>query len=323
MELTGIATETIAQEAATLGDGGVWEVIVMEGDRWGSSGYYPWDVAQRDASSAFPANTAMYMDHAEGGKLAPPERSLGVLVEAATPHPDGSKRLRAKAKIFSDKRAWVQERAEHGVIELSLRAPVEFERGTREGKSGRIVTAIKPAFSVDVVTKGGAGGKFDTMLESAQNAQIENNQEDEVALTAEESVKLGQDIAAAITAGLAPQFSAITTSLNGLATAQESKDKIVPLTPGAVFGKVAKAKLGDDYKTAVFTAVEALGDKGIDEAGLDALIATESAKETTAKNDKDAADKGAGNGNLKEGVASEDYKSGDIKGWAVATEEKK
>lgn len=323
MELTGIATEFVAQEAAGLGEGGVWEVVIMEGDRWGSSGYYPWDVAQRDASTAFPVGTAMYMDHAEGGKLAPPERSLGVIVEAATPHPDGSKRLRAKAKIFSDKKAWVQERAEHGVVELSLRAPVEFERGTRDGRSGRIVTAIKPAFSVDVVTKGGAGGKFDTMLESAQNAQIENNLEEEVAITAEESAQLGRDIAAAITAGLAPKFDAITTSLTGLATAQESKDKIVPLTPSAVFGKVAKAKLGDDYKTAVFTAVEALGDTGVDEKGLDALIATETAKETQAKNDADAAKNGVGNGALNEGVASEDYKPGDVKGWAVASEEKK
>ena len=48
---------------ATKVSGTRYRARLIEGDRWGSSGYYPREVLERDGPNVWPENTQIYLDH--------------------------------------------------------------------------------------------------------------------------------------------------------------------------------------------------------------------------------------------------------------------
>lgn len=317
MDKCGIATESagVLELDETKVKGVFDNVIIQEG--WGSSGFYPGDVLKRDGARAFPAGTRIFLDHADG-PVEKSDRLIGVTQEAARyVEEDGVPKLRAPMRFFSDKLGWVKERAEAKVIEVSIRSGVTYAQGERAGRFGKVVTAFTEGISVDVVARGGAGGKFGTIQESAQigQAALENQIGDDVALTAEETAA----IANAFVEGLKPQFAAITSALGDLKVASESKGApLVALTAREINTKIVAAKLGDKGASRVYEAVEAA--EIADEAFVDKEIAREaSIREEAAAEAKAAL--GQGNAQFDESGKPGDtdtYKLGTIGSWGVA-----
>lgn len=161
-------------EADQVGQTGQALVKVIE-PGWGSSGYYPAEVLQRDAAAAFPAGTHMYWNHPTlSEKLERPERDLDYLAAVTTEAPrfmaNGPKGpgAYAKAKVFGTYAPVVAEIGEH--IGVSIQAEGIVAQGEAEGKQGLIVQSIIPnptKNSIDFVTRPGAGGQVINLFESA------------------------------------------------------------------------------------------------------------------------------------------------------------
>lgn len=313
----GIATEGAApllmdNEVANDLPGLTIDCTIIEGDRWGSSGFYPGDVLKRDGSKVFTEGTHSYLDHAEPGKESA-GNLMGVLMEDARyveENENGKPALKAPIRFFETgtyNAAWVKDRMP--ALGLSIRAGVDFEQGTRQGRSGRIVTAFTEAISVDVVHRAGAGGKFGTIKESANPGATTEQGGADVPLTEEEK----KDIAAAAAAGVA---EALAKPLADIVTAvQESaKPRHKEFTTSELFEEVEKAKLTPSGRKAVLAVHEAKGN--VEEA-----IATEKQRE---KEVREAAGLPEGRADFNEDgtVKTEVTESKAPQGWAVATEGK-
>ncbi|MCK9591870.1 MAG: ChaB family protein [Methanoregula sp.] len=153
---------------------------------WGSSGYYPESMLERDAAKVYTPGLHMYLDHpTTAEEKARPERSvkdLAGIIEgnvAYEKNNPGGPGVYADAHIFAPYRGLIKEMSQH--IGLSHRAEGNSKPGQAEGRSGRIIESLEKAFSVDFVTKPGAGGGLVKMYESwrptegQQNTQSETN----------------------------------------------------------------------------------------------------------------------------------------------------
>lgn len=154
--------------------GAVWRVKVIEGDRKGSSAFYPKEVVEAGAG-LFAKGTRVYGDHPTSDeKWARPERSYKDIVgvfESDSEY-DG-KDLYANVRFFTKHQQDIKEMAEAGVIGMSIRAAGDVE----ETADGPVLKAFTSVTSVDVVTTAGAGGGFDKLLESAKVSASESGAE--------------------------------------------------------------------------------------------------------------------------------------------------
>ena len=159
-------------EKAVRLDGTIPLKIIQPG--WGSSGYYPKEVLQRDGPNIFTPGVKMYWNHQTVTEEAErPEGDLNALaaelVSAAKfldrgPAGPG---LYADAKVFEAYQKPVDDLAEH--IYVSIRAYGKAQKGLADGKEGPIITELTSARSVDFVTEAGAGGQILTLFESARH----------------------------------------------------------------------------------------------------------------------------------------------------------
>lgn len=161
--------------------GAVWRIKVIEGDRQGSSAYYPKEALQESAH-LFGKGVRIYGDHPTVDERANrPERSyrdiIGVLETDA--EYDG-KDLWANARFFEEHQKEIKQKAEAGVIGMSIRAEGEVS----ESAGKKVLTKFTRVNSVDVVTVAGAGGGFGTLLESDRN----NETKDQKVATLEEAL---------------------------------------------------------------------------------------------------------------------------------------
>lgn len=151
-----------------------FRVRLIEGDRWGSSGYYSGDVLQEAAKSGiFHKGLPMYLDHpTESEANERPERSVlelagaldsDAIYEANNPEGPG---LYGDVRVYSHVAPVINEMKDD--IGLSIRAFGEIGYGDAAGRSGPIVEKLTGAASVDYVTQAGAGGKIMQLLESAR-----------------------------------------------------------------------------------------------------------------------------------------------------------
>jgi hypothetical protein len=158
-------------ERAVRRDGTIGVKIIAPG--WGSSGYYPAPVLERDGPTIFKAGTKMYWDHPTSTEESErPERSLRDLAAELTSnarwesnHPSGPG-LYADAKVFEGYRGSVEDMAGH--IGVSIRAMGMGRAGEAEGRQGRVIERLVNARSVDFVTEPGAGGEVLTLFEAAR-----------------------------------------------------------------------------------------------------------------------------------------------------------
>lgn len=159
-------------EKAVRRDGTIPIKVIQPG--WGTSGYYPPDVLERDGPQVFPKGTHMYWDHPTSREEAErPERELddlaAVLVSDARWQANGLKGpgLYADAQVMEHYQGKVDELAPH--IGVSIRALGTAKQGEAEGRQGPVITALTAGRSVDFVTAAGAGGEVLILFEAARN----------------------------------------------------------------------------------------------------------------------------------------------------------
>jgi hypothetical protein len=156
----------INESARTAGSGLKRRARIIEGDRWGSSAYYPREVLERDGPRVFTAGTQMFEDHlSENERWDRPEGSVGKLVgkliSDAIYEGDG---LYADVEFYESYGPRINEIGDD--IGLSVRASGLTEDAEMDGRYGPVLVAFLSADSVDVVTRAGAGGKLTSILES-------------------------------------------------------------------------------------------------------------------------------------------------------------
>jgi hypothetical protein len=158
-------------ERAVRRDGTIPVKIIGPG--WGTTGYYPAEVLERDGPQIFAPGTQMFWDHATPSQEAErPEGSLNdlaaVLTTGARWNDNGADGpgLYADAKVFEAYQSPINNLAPH--IGVSIRAYGKATQGTAEGRQGRIIQGITSASSIDFVTKAGAGGRIVEMFEAAR-----------------------------------------------------------------------------------------------------------------------------------------------------------
>lgn len=162
-------TVTLIESIAPVGSRSVgkkWRARILEGDRWGSSAYYPNDILKRDGPNIFKAGLQMFANHpSESESFDRPERNVndlvGKLTSDAVFEEDG---LYADVEFYDTFATRISEM--HADVGLSVRAQGVTEEGEMAGRYGPIVTSILSAASVDVVTRAGAGGKLTSIIES-------------------------------------------------------------------------------------------------------------------------------------------------------------
>jgi len=160
------------EEKAVRKDGIVSLRLIAPG--WGSSGYYPAEILERDGPKVFTPGVKMYWNHPTKTEVRErPERDLrdlaGELVSAARYEKNGrvGPGLYADAKVFEPFRGAVNELAPH--IGVSMRAFGKAKPGKAEGRKGLIVKEINQSRSFDYVTAPGAGGQILELFESARS----------------------------------------------------------------------------------------------------------------------------------------------------------
>lgn len=162
-------------EKAIRRDGTIPIKVISPG--WGTSGYYPAEVLERDGPRVFPKGLHMYWDHPTPREDAErPERELddlaAVLASDARWQANGPKGpgLYADALVMEHYRGKIDELAPH--IGVSIRAFGTAKMGEADGRQGRIVDALNVGRSIDFVTAAGAGGEILTLFESARQSAV-------------------------------------------------------------------------------------------------------------------------------------------------------
>lgn len=241
--------------------GKTWKIKIIEGDRQGSSAYYPKE-ALESGKHLFTRGVRIFKNHPDmEEKWSRPERSIddiiGWLSEDATY--DG-KDLYANAQFVEAYQPRIKELAEAGVIGMSIRASGEMTEGTN-GMELKKFTSVQ---SVDVVTQAGAGGGFTKLIESARN----NNSEAEALSESQEEdeVEFPKELAEALDK-MAKDVSALVERLDAREEAEakaveeaerKAAEDNAPKAPSAaeIAGALVEAKLTDKARARVLKAVE-------------------------------------------------------------------
>ena len=233
------------QEAATIAvdesvaTGKRWNAVLIKAG-WGSKAYYTEEALRRDGATVFPAGTPVFLDHQspEERELKPFGSVTNLAGELATDAvwDEEQKGLTAEIEIFDHEQARVKAIAKR--VGLSIRARTTAERGTMEGRSGRIVTGLVASRSVDLVVRAGAGGALLDVLESEVDIEMEE--------------QMNEDILKAIT-GLSERFDKVDSrlteieeSLSAEAVVVETVDEVVVEQPdisALVAAEIAKLNL--------------------------------------------------------------------------------
>ena len=267
MDKYGVALEasgtiSLDNEIDKTGSGLTIDCVILEGDRWGASGYYPATVLERDAAK-FVEGTQIHLDHTEDGKVDSAGTLMGTLSETAryVVEDDGRKVLRAPLHFYSTgthNADWVRERMRS--LGLSIRAGVTFASGTRAGRTGKIVTSFTEAFSVDVVARAGAGGKFGMIKESAHPALAKEEAQKGNTVEKEERdalvAAMAPALATAVAEAMAPALTSVTTALGEVKKAQESMGADKALTASEVASQLTTAKLSESAAARVWAVYE-------------------------------------------------------------------
>lgn len=242
--------------------GKTWKIKIIEGDRQGSSAYYPKE-ALESGKHLFSKGVRIFKNHPDAEeKWSRPERDIddiiGWLSEDATF--DG-KDLFANAQFVEAYQPKIKELAEAGVIGMSIRASGEMTEGTN-GMELKRFTSVQ---SVDVVTQAGAGGGFESLLESERKNNSEANSLSE-SQEEDETLEFPKELAEALDNQLAA-VNALVEAINAdrvakqaeveeAARAAEEAEK--PKAPSAaeIASALVEAGLTSKARARVLTAVE-------------------------------------------------------------------
>ena len=230
-----------------------WKVRIIKGDVQGSSAFYSKELLESHAD-VVKKGTRIYVDHMQPGER--PERkaeNLAGYFESDSYYENGD--LFAEAAIFSDKIDWVKERAEAGMIGLSITGSGEVV----EEAGRKVARTLDTIDSVDIVTKAGAGGEFVQMTESKSEEQ-----EEHMAVTKEELTEalstLKEEMTSAVPVAVK---AAIEEALEEAQSKREKElEESAPEEPqGPTAAEISEALVEADLTAAgrksVYAAVEA------------------------------------------------------------------
>lgn len=190
-----------------------WKIKVIEGDRQGSSAYYPKEVLEA-GKGLFKKGLRIYKNHPSSEeKWSRPERNIDDIIgwfsEDATYE---GKDLFANVQFVESEQARIKELAEAGVIGMSIRAEGQMTEGT----NGMELSKFTAVHSVDVVTTAGAGGGFEKLLESdrkvsASESVAESEKKEEIRMDKELATALDALVESnkTATAALTPLVEAV------------------------------------------------------------------------------------------------------------------
>lgn len=288
----------VVKEASLKKESGAnWRAKLIEGNKRGSSAFYPADVLERDGSRAFPAGTKIFFDHPGlEEQWDRPERSVrdlvGVTTTDALYESDG---LYANVTIFSNYSELVQEMAEH--TGLSIRANGIVEEEEIDGDYVPVLKALTSGQSVDIVTEAGAGGKLVGLLESARLKETPkpkppSSPKEEIDMKPEEIAAL---VATAVTEAMKP----VLEEVKGLKESAKPEEKTLSFSE--IDAKLTEAKLPAPLRGKVLDSVAAGAD--LDKAITEASALAESIRtevKATLVTEGNVQDEEAGSTDLRE-----------------------
>lgn len=239
--------------------GKTWKIRIIEGDRQGSSAYYPKE-ALESGKHLFSKGVRIFRNHPNSEeKWSQPERRIediiGWLSEDAVY--DG-KDLYANAQFVESEQARIKELAEAGVIAMSIRASGEMT----EGKNGMELKKFTAVHSVDVVTQAGAGGAFDTLVESgvlipeAHEVSEAPKEETELEIT-QDFIDLLESQAKLTTELLEAMKAKELAEAAAKEKAEKEAEEATKPTAAAIAAALVEAKLPSKARARVLEAVEA------------------------------------------------------------------
>ena len=238
--------------------GKTWKIRIIEGDRQGSSAYYPKE-ALESGKHLFSKGVRIFRNHPNSEeKWSQPERRIediiGWLSEDAVY--DG-KDLYANAQFIESEQSRIKELAEAGVIAMSIRASGEMT----EGKNGMELKKFTAVHSVDVVTQAGAGGAFDTLVESGvlvPEAQEVSEKKEETELEiSQEFIDLLESQAKLTTELLETMKAKELAEAAAKEKAEKEAEEATKPTASAIAAALVEAKLPSKARARVLEAVEA------------------------------------------------------------------
>jgi hypothetical protein len=263
MTVTEISEARKLQPAELTGK--TWRIKIIEGDRQGSSAYYPKEVVEA-GKHLFGKGVRSFKNHPSADeKWNRPERSIDDIVGYLSESSEfDGKDLWANLTIVESERARIKELAEAGLIDISIRASGEMVEGT----NGMELKKFVAVHSVDIVTQGGAGGKFGEMLESDRK-QISASESGAEPLEEKEPIKMDKELEAALSA-LIETTNKTAEAVNTLVEAKTKEDadkaaalveaqkKDEPKAPSAaeIAGALVEAELPKAAHAKVIAAVE-------------------------------------------------------------------
>ena len=130
--------------------------------------YYPESVLEQIGKFISTSARKVYVDHHDNGLVATRKMAEWV-ADVVETHIEGDE-LKAVIKIHNNgPYSWLYERMQSSdvVFGPSIVGVAEVVQGEAAGKEGRIVRAIKLIASFDIVSNPAAGGKIDSIVESA------------------------------------------------------------------------------------------------------------------------------------------------------------
>jgi hypothetical protein len=260
-----LEASTISVDSLT---GAVWKIKVIEGDRKGSSAFYP-KAAVEAGAPLFAKGTRVYANHPSvEEKWNLPERKIEDLVGVFETDAvfDGSD-LYANVRFFSEYQQDIKEKALAGVIGMSIRASGDVE----ETADGPVLKAFTSVTSVDVVTTAGAGGGFVKLLESgpeisASESGAESLEEKESAMDPKleaaldalvETAKQNADAVAKLVERADKEDQDKADALVEAARVAAEAEKPAAVDPLAIVAKLAESKLAPAAQARVLDVVKA------------------------------------------------------------------
>lgn len=230
------------------------KVRLIEGDRLGSTGYYPAPVLLRDGPKIFKKGTPMFIDH-----QTPDEKALrpfgsitnyaGELAEDAYYDGDG---LYAEVEIFEHLAPTIKALGDR--IGVSIRAKGRTVKQNIAGKIVPVVEELLLARSVDFVMKAGAGGKLVSILESAQEDAEDYSENEEGRQVMDEATK---ELLEGLVKATEANGKAIAELAESLKPAEQEAEESAVVNPLEVAKELAAAELSEDATERVLERFEA------------------------------------------------------------------
>lgn len=215
----------IEEASALVGEltGRRYKVRLIEGNKLGSTGYYPAETLRRDGPKIFTKGTPMYLDHMlPGEKQYRPHGSVinyaAELAEDAYYEGDG---LYADIEVFEHQIPMIKSLKDK--IGISIRARGKCVDEVINGQKVPVFVELNKAHSADFVVRAGAGGKIVEVLEQSTDDSETASEEQE----GRENMDEVLDAIKALKGDFEARFTSIEEQLKpAAAEAEESKKEI-------------------------------------------------------------------------------------------------